>query len=99
MKYFLLLSLCAFFGSSHTMKRKLLSRHENLEREIFMRAFYRDYSFGLIQQIPIKNPINQKVFEWLITQGRKKYTALALKNYALEPFDEYSLSELESICT
>ncbi|GMU19725.1 MAG: hypothetical protein AMXMBFR12_09170 [Candidatus Babeliales bacterium] len=62
-----------------------------------MRAFYRDYSFGLIQQIPIKNPINQKVFEWLITQGRKKYTALALKNYALEPFDEYSERELESI--
>lgn len=97
MKYFLLLSLCTFFGASYAMKRKLLSRYENLEREIFIRGLYRDYSFGLIQQISPKNPIIQKVFEWLIAQGQQKYADLALKNYDLEPFEEYSLSELEKI--
>lgn len=93
MKYFLIFSLC----STHSMKRKLLSRYENLQREIFIRAFYRDYSFGLMQQIPAKNPITQKVFEALLAQGQQKYAELALKNHELEPFHNYSLSELESI--
>lgn len=84
------------------MKRKLLSQYENLQKEIFMRSFYKEYSFELIQQIPAKDPINQKVFSSLITQGMQKYCKLAVKWDAdkdgeLKPFDEFSLSELESI--
>lgn len=105
MKYFLLLSLIIFYGSiSQGMKRKLLSRYENLEREIFMRKLYRDYSFDLLQQIPVKNPINQKVFDSLLAQGMQKYCRLPSnwnqeQNGLLKPFDEYSLSELENCVT
>ncbi|CAN5178343.1 hypothetical protein BH09DEP1_BH09DEP1_4380 [soil metagenome] len=65
-----------------------------------MRARYKDYSFELLQQIPAKDPINQKVFDSLLTQGMQKYCKLAVNwdeeaNGPLKPFDEYSLSELE----
>lgn len=93
MKYFLILSIC-LVCRSYSMK---ISTHENLQREIFIRAFYRDYSFGLIEQIPAKNPITKKVFDGLLAQGKQKYAELALKNHKLEPFHSYSLSELESI--
>jgi hypothetical protein len=79
------------------MKKKWLGQHENLQREIFIRAFYRDYSFGLIEQITAQNPITKKVLEGLLVQGQQRYAELALKNHKLEPFHNYSLSELESI--
>lgn len=61
-----------------------------------------DYSFELIKQIPAKDPINQKVFEALLAQGMQKYCKLvahwnAEANGQLKNFDEYSLSELESM--
>jgi hypothetical protein len=79
------------------MKHTSLSKNENLEREIFIRAFYRDYSFGLIEQISAQNPITKKVLEALMAQGQRKYAELTLKHYELAPFHNYSLSELESI--
>lgn len=104
MKCILIFSLFIILFSFHcqAMKRKLLSRYENLQKEIFMKKFYRDYSFELIKQIPAKDPINQKVFDTLLAQGMQKYCRLAVdwnaqKNGELKSFEEYSLSELESI--
>lgn len=79
MKYFLILSICIFSGSSSAMKKKWLGQHENLQREIFIRAFYRDYSFELINQIAaqVTHPITQKVLNFLLVQGRQKYGNLS----------------------
>lgn len=89
-----MLSLCFAF-SSYGMKKKLLSQYENLQREIFIRQFYKDYSFGLLQQIEPKDPLSHKTIKSLIIQGQQKYAALCLKQSELESFDQYSLSELE----
>lgn len=84
-------------SSSFGMKKKLLSQYENLQREIFIRQFYRDYSFGLLQQIEPKDPISRKTINSLIIQGQQKYAALCLTKNEVESFEQYSLSELESI--
>lgn len=104
MKYFLILSLFTCYCSSFTMKKKLLSRHENLEREIFMNAIYREYSFEILEKMldSVTHPVNQKVLQSLLAKGMQNYCKLnayqnTTKNEPLKPFREYSLSELESI--
>ena len=99
MKYFLILSLFFYGSISLAMAQKKLSAHENLRREIFMTQLYRGYSFGIIQQLEVTHPVNQKVMASLLAQGQQKYAALVFQNKELEPFDTYSLSELESICS
>lgn len=101
MKYFLLFCLTILFENTcHAMEQARLSQHENLEREIFIRNFYKDYQFGylqILQKTTAKNPLKQKVFASLIARGRRKYAILKSHINNLEDFDEYSLTELENI--
>lgn len=100
MKYFLLLSLpisSAYASEKTTKKRKLPLDNVNLEKEIFLRSYFRDHSFELLKQISTRSCANKYIFDSLIAQGMQKYYKLVTHEKRLKPFDEYSLSELESI--
>lgn len=106
MKYFLLLSLLISFtfASEQPTKKRQRQLHLDdldLRKEIFMKEFYKEYSFELLQQIPVKSVVVQRAFGSLLSQGMQKYCRIAVhwdaaQNGPLKPFDEFSLSELES---
>lgn len=83
-----------------SMKRSCPVDCHDLRKEIFIKQFYRDYSFGLLIQISSKNPVRQNAFAALIAQGHQKYIAFATNwdpqtNGTLKPFSDCSLCDLE----
>lgn len=105
MKYFLLLTLLissTYTAEKKTKKRKFQLDNVNLEKEIFMRSYYKEHSFELLKQISERSVANKYIFDSLVAQGMQKYCKLAVqwdadKDGELKPFYEFSLSELESI--
>lgn len=106
MKSILLLYIITFLNcasSLQCMKRTRPVDQCDLRKEIFIKQYYKDYSFGLLQQISSEDPLKHQAFTTLIMQGHQKYIAFALNwrpeiNGTLKPFSDCSISDLENGC-